>query len=140
MRWLKDNRLTAVGLGVLLLVTVVLVGLALRPVQAPASDGTPYTPPPTNSPTAPESPSEEPSPSESASEEPINEPTEEPTEAPEPVPTNRLLTAASADRAWRADVGSCDEPGALEVTSDGGGSWDEVDPGLAPIVRLKALD
>lgn len=140
MHWLKDNRLVAVGLGALFLVTAVLVGFALRPVQAPASDGTPYTPPPTNSPTASESPSEEPSPSESAGEEPTDEPSEDPPEAPEPVPTTRLLTAASADRAWRANVGSCEDPSTLEVTSDGGESWDQVDPGLAPIVRVKALD
>src|SRR5699024_9651315 len=49
-------------------------------------------------------------------------------------------TAASADRAWRASVGSCDDQGTLEVTADGGESWDEVDPGLGPIVRVKALD
>lgn len=141
MRWLKDNRLAAIGLGALFVVTAVLVGFALRPVQAPASDGTPYTPPPTNSPTAEESPSEEPSTSESASEEPTEEPTEETTEEPpEPVPTTRLLTAASADRAWRASVGSCEDPGTLEVSGDGGESWVAVDPGLGPIVRVKALD
>ena len=141
MRWLRDNRLAVIGLAALFVVTAVLVGFALRPVQAPGSDGPPYTPPPTNSPTARESPAEEPSPSESASEEPTEEPTDEATaESPEPVPTTRLLTAASGDRAWRASVGSCEGPGALETSADGGESWDAVDPGLGPIVRIKALD
>src|SRR5699024_2539023 len=61
-------------------------------------------------------------------------------EPPGPVPTGRLITAASADHAWRATVGSCEDGASLEVTDDGGESWTAVDPGLTPIVRLKALD
>lgn len=55
-----------------------------------------------------------------------------------PVPTQRLLTAASERVAWRAVVGTCDAPGLLEYSTDGGVSWTAQDPDLAPIGRLKA--
>ncbi|UFU07256.1 hypothetical protein [Ruania halotolerans] len=138
MRWIKDNRVTALGLGALLVVTIVLVVLALRPVQAPSSTGPAYTPPPSASPDSvatEDEPSEDP-----RTAEPTQDETDAPEEPIEPVPTTRLLTAASSERAWRAMVGDCDDLSALEVTGDGGDTWEFVDAGLTPIVRVKALD
>lgn len=134
MRWLTASRAAGVGVAALFVVTVILVILALRPVEPPPATEPAYVPDPTTTtePTpAPTTTTPEPS------EEPTS-PSEEPAVVIEPV--QRLLTVASADIAWRATVGACDEPGTVEVTSDGGETWNAVDPDLAPVMRLKALD
>lgn len=126
-----DRRITTAGLVVFLLVDIVLVYLALRPpavstaTPAPStvSTGTPAqgsatSPTPTGSPTTRETESEN----------------------VEPRPASVLLAGLDADVAWRASVGSCRTGGAtLELTIDGGATWDEVDPPVDNIARIQPL-
>ncbi|WP_163543766.1 hypothetical protein [Occultella kanbiaonis] len=132
MRWLQENRLAALALAALVVLNVILIALLFRPQTPPAAD--PYIPPtePEPTTTAPE-----PAPSTTAA-----APEQGPTAAApvEPVPAVRLLTIASAEIGWRATVGDCETPGLVEFSGDGGQTWASADPGLAPVVRLKALD
>ncbi len=117
------------GLGALVILNVVLVALlVLRPaapvveereaaVSAPAERST--TPPAKHEPAPLPSPMETPS--------------------VDAVPAERVLVNADASTAWRATIGSCDSPGILERSVDGGLSWEELPLELAPISRLRVL-
>lgn len=51
---------------------------------------------------------------------------------------DRVLAADSEFVAWRAVSGGCDTPAIIEVTTDGGQTWQRTHPGIRAIVRLKA--
>lgn len=113
------------GLAALVLLNVVLVVLLLRPDQRAASAVAVESAVATPAETAEAVPTEE-------------APVEEAPPPLQPVPTERLLAAASDLVAWRAVVGACDIPAALEATTDGGVTWTSQDAGVTPIARLKA--
>lgn len=138
------------GLAILVVLNVVLIGLLLtRDYSAESATGDSYTPPTVGS--ADESTSDavgENSSGESGSAEPVEEQdsgAESESDAPavgaqEPLPAERLIASANGDVAWRAVVGSCEAPGTVELTTDGGASWSPTDVGdLAPVARLKAI-
>ncbi|MBZ2199138.1 hypothetical protein [Occultella gossypii] len=131
MRWLQENRLAAIALATLVVLNVILIALLFRPRTPPSAD--PYIPP-----TQPEPTTTAPEPVPSTT---TTAPEDEPTTAApvEPVPALRLLTIASVEIGWRATVGDCETPGLVEFSGDGGQTWATTDPGLAPVVRLKAL-
>jgi hypothetical protein len=133
MRWLQENRLAVLVLAALVVLNVTLIALLFRPQTPPGAD--PYIPPTQTEPT---STAPEPSTTAAATPTPEAEPT---TAAPiEPLPAVRLLTIAAPETGWRATVGDCETAGLVEFSGDGGQTWASVDPGLAPVVRLKALD
>ena len=109
----------AVALLALLIVDVVLVALAMGAHVAPrSSDG----------PAASTHPAEAASPS---------SPSPTPTQA-SPAVTTRLIAAIDGSRAWRATIGSCEEPGVFELTSDGGVTWEEAGPEMTgPVLALE---
>lgn len=93
---------------------IILVVLALNSDRAPSSAGRQT---PIAAPSPAPSDSVAPSPSQAAT-------------APIAPVQRRLLSAVSADIAWRGDIGVCpDGPSALEYTADGGSTWKTVDPG-----------
>jgi hypothetical protein len=58
----------------------------------------------------------------------------------ESVPARRLLFAVSSTTAWRSTVGDCDTPARIELSTDGGATWERtVRIGPTPIVLLGAL-
>lgn len=136
------------GLGALVVLNAVLaIMLLTRDTSAQSIDGERYTPPvvagsPDGS--ADESDTEAPSESESGASA-LTEPDESESDAPAvdaqaPVPAERLIASANGDVAWRAVVGSCEDPGSVELTTDGGATWSSADVGeLAPVSRLKAI-
>ncbi|MGC5629543.1 WD40/YVTN/BNR-like repeat-containing protein [Georgenia sp. Z1344] len=134
------------GLGALVVLNVVLLALLLtRDVSAESVMGDAYTTPTAGSVTD-ESPSDEgTTPAESPSDDVVEGPTESESDAPAidvpmPEPAERLIASASGDVAWRAIVGSCEAPGSVELTTDGGATWSPADVGgLAPVSRLKAI-
>ncbi|MGC5617429.1 WD40/YVTN/BNR-like repeat-containing protein [Georgenia sp. Z1491] len=137
-------------IGVLVLLNIVLIVLLLLRDPASASgEAGEYVPPSVG--TSPEESSsgsgvEGDGPDESASETPgetAEAPSESesdgPVEAALPVPAERLLASANGEVAWRAVVGDCQNPGTVELTTDGGATWSPTDTGLAPVTRLKAI-
>ncbi|WP_324650003.1 hypothetical protein [Georgenia sp. H159] len=63
-----------------------------------------------------------------------------PAEGVESLPqAQRLLVNLDATTAWRATVGDCAHPGALEHTVDGGRTWQARPLELAPVSRLRVL-
>lgn len=104
-----------------MILNLVLIVLLLRPTAPPSSGRDPY---PEFTP-------------ERASGEGTAAPT--PDAAPvEPLPSGRILVAASDTLAWRASVGDCATPATVERTTDGGATWTGLDVGVAPAVRMKA--
>ncbi|WP_454085390.1 hypothetical protein [Georgenia sp. Marseille-Q6866] len=70
------------------------------------------------------------------------EPAELPTDSGETAQTNpaeRLIVNADAVTAWRVEVGQCDDPAAMERTTDGGETWEEIPVDLGPISRVRVL-
>ncbi|MGH3704187.1 MAG: hypothetical protein ACRDT9_06115, partial [Agromyces sp.] len=118
----STSKWAGVGLGVLVVVVVVLSVVALNRHRPVAGAGA------TPRDTAPVAATEE-----AASEAPTD-----------PVPTvmaSRVLTAADANGAVRATVTTCPEPTTVEVTSDGGASWESfVAPGVASAQRITVGD
>jgi photosystem II stability/assembly factor-like uncharacterized protein len=113
-----------VALALFLVLDIALVVFALDANRVPSANAG-------QTPGAPAKPSASPAPS--------GTPT--PTVAPIAVEPQRLLAAISADVAWRGAIGSCPNgPSELEYTTDGGASWDAVDPrnatGANTLVRL----
>lgn len=51
----------------------------------------------------------------------------------------RLLAVNSDQVAWRADAAGCGEKSRIEVTTDGGKTWQTTDSGLRSVVRLRAF-
>ncbi|MGG5260591.1 hypothetical protein [Phycicoccus avicenniae] len=87
-----------------------------------------------------------PTPSSSMTTTPVGEPssTPKPTPSPSASPSSpatttaltRFVVAASATEAWVADTGSCEKPGAVRVTADGGDSWSSrTAPGAVTRIR-----
>lgn len=124
----RTNRWTLAGIAALVVLNVILLALLLRPTEPQASSG----PVPTFTPV-------EVSPGVVAGATPTTSPAPTSAAAPiSPAPVTRLITAADGQTAWRASTGTCDEPAMMERTQDGGGTWQPVEPGLAPAVRMKA--
>lgn len=121
------SRWTLAALAALVVLNAVLLILVLRPSTPPPSD----EPVPTFSP-VPVTPG--------AVAGATSSPTPEAVPAPAvtPVAATRLLTAANDRVAWRATMGTCEEPAVLERTDDGGATWTPLAPGVAPAVRMKA--
>ncbi len=118
----------AVALGALLVVDAVLISWALRPAPAEVVDAVVSTRSPTPSAT-----SGSPSPSATA-----------PSPSPSPSapslevrPLTRLVAASGSRAAWVADTGSCDKPGRIRVTTDGGASW-STRAAPAEVLRVRA--
>src|SRR5690625_313970 len=121
----------------LVVLNVVLIALLVMRPTPDVSDV-----PPASLPSPADTATEEapPEPTESPDEEPTAEPTEEATdEATAAGPARRLLASIDASIAWRGTTGTCDEPGTLEHTTDGGASWEELPMDLAPLVRVRVL-
>lgn len=144
---MRKKSVPAVGvvsLVILLAVNVVLLTMLFRPAGPPISG-----PLPTFSPEVPDNSAAPSSPS-------INDPEDTPDPLPEePSPTEtipsvaqplpsgpatRLLAAVNSEDALRAVVGSCEDPGYLELSTDGGESWSRLEPGLTSIVRIRMID
>ncbi|MFC9558816.1 hypothetical protein [Agromyces sp. NPDC056965] len=123
--WSRGHSITTwagVGLGVLVVVVVVLSVVALNRNRPVAGAGA--TPPDT----APVAATEDVA-------------SEAPTDVVPTVVANRVLTAADANEAVRAAVTACPEPTTVEVTSDGGASWEAfVAPGIASAQRITIGD
>lgn len=129
--------LIAVAVLVVLNVGLILA-LVLRPTAPATSE--PSTPPSQTS-TAPSPTASEPEETTSPSPDELS-PQESPT-TPEPTPipgpAERLLANAGESIAWRATVGTCDTPGELERTTDGGETWESLESELAPLSRVRVL-
>ena len=135
--WVKEHARWMV-LAVLILINLVLVALLL--VRQASYSAVPASTP-TWTPTV-----QQPSPVPSASPSPTASPGRPtPTTAPG-TPTSdqedsgprRLMAANSGTIAWRAEEGSCSKRATVEVTTDGGRTWRETNPGIRGIVRLRA--
>jgi len=109
------------GLGALVLLNLLLVTLLLRPTEPPATGREPY---PAFTP------------GDAAAGELSPAPT--PEQSLEPLPSGRIIVAASDSLAWRTAVGDCATPATVERTTDGGATWTALDVGLAAVVRMKA--
>ena len=109
----------AVALLALLVIDIVLVALAMGAHVAPRS---------AVEPAASTAPAEASSP-----------PSASPTPTPaSPAVATRLIAAIDGTRAWRATIGTCEEPGAFEITSDGGATWAEAGLQVAgPVFALE---
>ena len=120
------GKIATAALVALVVVDVVLIAFALRPHDAPDAGSVRVSvDQPTTEPSAPQ-PSPPPT-------------TEAPEQPPPAVPLARLIDASSATEAWRLVKGSCqDGGGAVERTSDGGATWDEVTTDADAFVRLRA--
>ncbi len=83
-------------------------------------------------------------PSRSPSARPLTSPTPTPSRTPEPernIPVTSRLLAVGSDRvAWRASRGGCEEEADVEVTTNGGRSWQRTDLGISAVSRLKSYD
>jgi photosystem II stability/assembly factor-like uncharacterized protein len=131
-----NKRLATVGLGAFLLADIVLVALALRPPPVNT-----LTAGPTGTAVSVVSPTPEPT------DEPTDESTPEPTSAPPtttapsgPVPVQRMVVGLDARRAWRASAGTCDGgKSLLQVTTDGGRTWDDATSPSKAIARIQPL-
>ncbi|WP_392544724.1 WD40/YVTN/BNR-like repeat-containing protein [Oryzobacter telluris] len=116
------RSLPTIGLVALLLLDLGLVVWALWPAGTTAASPSPSAGRPSTS----VSSSASPSPSASASAEP-------PAAAR---PLSRVVSAASAQVVWAAGTGSCDEPGKVHVSRDGGKTWRSQDaPGAVTRIR-----
>lgn len=131
-----NKRLATVGLGAFLLADIVLVALALRPPPVNT-----LTSGPTATAVSVASSTSEPT------DEPTDESTPEPTSAPPttaapsgPVPVQRMVVGLDARRAWRASAGTCGGgESLLQVTSDGGRTWDDATSPSKAIARIQPL-
>jgi hypothetical protein len=122
-----SRRVTAPGLGILLVVDLVLVVWALWPtsVQGTATGADAVT-------TA----SAAGSPSASGTATTTATPSASPLAMREPKPLSRLVAAVGGQSVWAADTGTCDTPGTVHVSKDGGRTWSTtVTPGS--VVRLR---
>lgn len=114
----------------LLAIFAVLVGgvsvYALGRSSTPSAEGIPVTgnPRPAVTPTATPEPSNTPSPEPTVEETPEVEVPESPEVIAAVVP-DRLLTVVTKDLMVRSMVGSCEQPGVMEFSKDGGQSWQE---------------
>lgn len=125
------NRWVLAGLAALVVANVILLTLLLRPVDPPVSAGAlPSFSPVAITPGVLAGATEG---QDAADEEATVE-----AEVAMGAPAQRLLAAADDLNAWRAIVGRCDEPAALERTQDGGLTWRRVEARVAPAVRMKA--
>jgi len=119
----RKRALPIIALATLLAVDIVLVLWALWPAASVSATGaTPPAPSPTVSGSASASASASPSPSAS------------PTASPTPI--SRVLVAVDRRTAWLATTGTCEEPGQLQVTTDGGATWTASDTPAA-ITRIR---
>lgn len=131
------RRWAFAAIAALVVLNVVLVVILLRPTPPPSERATPlpsFTPVEVT-PGVVAAPGFSPEPADAAAQQ--GEPAPSPT-AVVPRPTERLLAVASDQVAWRATTGSCEEPGALERTQDGGATWTPLPFALTPFARLKA--
>jgi len=135
----KRRTWAFIAIGVLVVLNLALIlALVLRPTTPDPS----VAPPPV---TLAPSPAiiETPTPTEEEPDEPDTDAddADDPPETPEPTlpPAERLLANLDDTIAWRATVGSCDTPGELERTVDGGQTWEPVEVDLAPLSRLRPL-
>ena len=127
------SRLRWPGLIVLVVVDVVLVVMALRPPE-PADVS------PTRAAASPSSTSTSSEPTRSSSSTSSTGSTAR-TKLPAAERLTTLLEGVDADTAWRADVGSCQGGDtALEVTEDGGASWETHEAPLSFIGRIRATE
>src|SRR5690625_2905364 len=129
----KWSLVAVAGLVVLNVVLIVL--LVLRPGPDLSDVPPPPAPTPVGTPTE-ETPTEAASPDMEPTDQPTEPATEEPTTT---APARRLLASIDESIAWRGTTGTCDEPGTLERTIDGGASWDELPMDLAPLMRVRVL-
>lgn len=121
----------------LVVLNVVLIALL---VLRPGPDVSDVPPAPASTPAATSTEEAAPEPTESPDEQPTGEATEAASEeATAAGPARRLLASIDASIAWRGTTGTCDEPGSLERTTDGGASWEELPMNLAPVVRVRVL-
>ncbi|MBD3783133.1 MAG: hypothetical protein IE926_09295 [Micrococcales bacterium] len=129
-----DRRpLVTAGLVAFLVLDLVLVVLALRSVTRPADSATAV-------PAASSTPSATPSPTSSAtgsaSPTPSGTPSATATATPEVAPAARLLVSGGGTVLWGMDVGTCERPGRVHVSRDGGATWQSHDaPGGTIRVR-----
>ncbi|MGC0249410.1 hypothetical protein [Pseudactinotalea sp. Z1748] len=140
----KRRTLAFIAIAVLVVLNLVLIlALVLRPTTPDPSE----SPPPVTlapSPTGTE-PTEISTPTEDEPDEPHSDDdadSEDPLATPGPTslpPAERFLANFDDSIAWRGTVGSCDAPGELERTVDGGESWEPVEIDLAPLSRLRPL-
>ena len=127
-----QNKLATIGLVGFLAVDVALVALALRPshpVEADAGASTPAVV--STTPASAQTTSDSASPTTS---------TTSGAAALQPAPVMRLVGALDATTAWRGTTGSCDKGGAtLQVTTDGGKTWDKAKSPARAVVRVQPL-
>lgn len=117
-----DSRrlLATLGLVAFVLLDVSLVAWALWPSTAPAVSLPAWTPSSavtTSSPAAPTSSAASLFPTPSAT------PSPSATRSPADEPATRQIAGVSADVVWAADQGTCEAPGTVHVSTDGGASW-----------------
>lgn len=131
----RSRLVPMLGLGILLVVDLVLVVWALWPTALPANAtgadavttaATAGSPSDSGSATATASPSASPSVSPPAS----------PAALFEPKPLTRLVVALGGQSVWAADAGTCDTPGTVHVSKDGGRTWSS-NPTPGSLTRLR---
>jgi photosystem II stability/assembly factor-like uncharacterized protein len=117
-----------VGLVALLVVDGALIAWAVRPLPAEVAETVSTAGSSTSPPSTTASRGAQSSPTSSAS------PTPSTVAA---IPLTRVAAAAGGGTVWVADSGTCQRPGTVYVSSDGGGSWSAQDaPGS--VLRVKA--
>lgn len=127
----RGRRLLYLGLAVAVAVDVALVAVALAQVRTPPDSGAMYIPPTF----ATLGPTSTPAPSSAAP----------PTEEPAAVPPARFLSALDDTTAWRAAASTCPtETLAVDLTTDGGGTWTTVEVGAdsaaSNVLHLDVID
>ncbi|MBD8063400.1 hypothetical protein [Oceanitalea stevensii] len=122
---------SALGLGALVVLNIVLIGLLLvRPAPGVDGEAPDAAPPATPTGVAEGEPP--------AKREPAELPTTR-ARPDHPEPAERIIVGTDATTAWRAEVGTCEDAATFERTTDGGETWEEVPLDLAPVSRVRVL-
>ncbi len=123
----RRSWLIVAGLGALTALNAVLIGLlVLRPAPVVDDERASSSTPTVTETEAPEK----------------QEPAEMPTESggtAQVAAAERLIVNVDATTAWRVVMGECEDPAAMERTTDGGETWEELPVALAPVSRVRVL-
>lgn len=134
MRVPRGKAASYAAIVALVVLNAVLIFMLLRPPEPPQSEPRPaFTPEPATTSAGPTDSLSPPAPEPA----PTPEPTADEAAPAGAQPAQRLLAAASDSVAWRASTGSCEAPGVVEYTEDGGATWAPREPGVTPVSRLK---